>query len=295
MPTRLLPCLALLVAMLATPSAAHGALFDRVPVGVAGVKATRGFSPSLSVVLNAPDGYTRGCCYDSRAGQWAGPRWQASSDPAVSDASHVEWNVVYVRTSRSASALARSAGWAGYPEAAKGKKQVLHLVGGRKVGTLKAFHAFDAQQTPGAAAQEALVIDLSNRVKAVVLFNLGDPAVDEDPGLGRFTVNGLVASAWNRRQAAAVLEGVSIDGSLPPARIKARAGGRRVKGTVVDGFGHPVADAQVELRTTSGRKVATGRASKRGAFALAAPKAGTYRVGASFGGPTIRSAKIRVP
>lgn len=286
---RLALALAVAAAVPTAPAAA-APVVDSVQVGVPKT-ATRAFSPQLGVFLKSPGDYERGCCYDSRQGQWTGPAWQSSS--GASDRSHIEWRVANSRTGRSIAALARAGGRSGYPQVSAGKVKVPHIVGGRRVGTLPGFQALDAAPAPEAAAQQTLAIDLGQRVKSLVSFEASDPAVDSDPGLGAFTVGGIPASAFNRRQAQAAMRNVTVVGNLPPRKVRAKARGRRASGTVLDGFGHPVAEIKVSLLRGS-RRVAGGLTNRRGAFSLTAPKGGAYRVLATLSGAKARSATLRL-
>ena len=286
---RLITGLAVAAALPTAPAAA-ATVVDSVQVGVPKT-ATRAFSPQLGVFLKSPGDYERGCCYDSRQGQWTGPAWRASS--GATDRSHIDWRVTTTRTSRSTATLARGGGRSGYPQVSAGKVKVPHLVGGRKVGTLSGYQALDGAPAPEAASQQTLAIDLGQKVKSIVSFEASDPAVDSDPGLGTFTVNGMPASAWNRRQAQAAMRNVTVVGNLPPRKVKAKGRGLQAAGQVVDAFGHPVAEIKVALLRGS-KKVATGLTTTRGKFALSAPKGGKYRVLATLSGAKARSATLKL-
>ena len=281
---RLISGLAIAVAIPATPAAA-APVVDSVTVRVPKI------SPQLGVFLQSPGDYERGCCYDSRQGQWTGPEWQASS--GASDRSHIDWQVSSSRSGKSIAALAREGGRSGHPQVSAGKVKVPHIVGDRRVGTLSGYQALDGAPAPEAAAQQTLAIDLGGRVKSLVTFEASDPAVDSDPGLGSFTVNGMRASAWNRRQAQAAMRNVTVVGNLPPRNVNARARGRRATGKVADRFGHPVAEIKVALLRGSTR-VASGTTSSRGTFSLSAPRGGSYRVLATLSGVKARSKPLRL-
>lgn len=276
----------------AQPAAAQ--VIDRVQVGVPGT-ATRTFPENLSVVLSAPENFNRDCCYDFVSGAWTGPRYRADGRD-FQNASRIDWSVEFARTSTSRATLARAAGWRRYPEAAAEARKVRHIVGGRAVGTLKAFSAVDAQPAPGAKVQAAMVIDLGKRVKAITVFDLTDPPADQSSA-GALTVEGQPASVWNRRQADVALDRLYVEGPLPPRKVKVRAAGKRVTGSVVDSFGHPVGEALVRLQRRAGggwRPVAKANANTRGKFSLAARGAGQYRVVAALAKTTVRSKPVRV-
>jgi hypothetical protein len=286
---RLIIGLAVAVAIPVAPAAA-APIVDSVQVGVPKT-STRKFSPQLGVFLKSPGDYTRGCCYDSRRGQWTGPNWTASN--GATDASHIDWSVSSIRSSRSIASLARAGGRSSYPQVSAGRVKVSHLVGGRKVGTLKGYQALDGAPAPEAAMQQTLAIDIGGGFRSLVFFEASDPAVDSDPGLGSVTVNGMSASAWNRRQAQAAMRNVTVVGNLPPRRVNAKARGRGVTGKVVDRFGHPVAEIQVALRRGS-RTVAKALTTTRGTFSLAASKAGKYRVLATLSGSKAQSKTLNL-
>jgi hypothetical protein len=281
---RLITGLAIAAAVPTAPAAASPVV-DSVSVGVSHI------SPQLGVFLRSPGDYERGCCYDSRQGQWTGPSWQASS--GASDRSHIDWQVRSSRTGRSIAALARDGGRSGYPQVSAGTVRVPHIVGNRRVGTLTGHQVLDGAPAPEAAAQQTLAIDLGGRVKSLVTIEASDPAVDSDPGLGTFTVQGMPASAWNRRQAQAAMRNVTVVGNLPPRRVKAKARGRRAAGEVVDRFGHPVAEIKVALLRGS-KRAASGTTSSRGTFSLDAPRGGSYRVLATLSGVQVRSKPLRL-
>ena len=90
------------------------------------------------------------------------------------------------------------------------------------------------QQARFATTQAALAVDLGRRVKATILFTFTDPQADTDSSGGAVTVNGLAASAWNRRAAELALKSIELEGPLPISKVKARARGRAITGNVTD-------------------------------------------------------------
>jgi Carboxypeptidase regulatory-like domain len=292
---RLIACLGMLAASVSTAPAAAQPILDRVQVGVPGDAATRGYDDALSVALEAPAEFGRGCCYDGESGEWLGPRYAASANPSIGNPSRIAWDVSFARVRGSARALAASAGWADLPELDSGSKRVDHIVGGRRAGRLKARYALDAARAPGARVQAALVIELARRLHGLIVFDLSDPPADDAGSLGSFTVGGMPASAWNVAKARTALDRVYVEGNLPPARVRARKSGRRVRGAVSDVLGHPVSEVNVTLQRRSGgswRTAATGSTTTRGRFTLRAARPGSYRVVATFGGTTAKSARI---
>lgn len=278
--------LALVVALLSAGSAAAEPVLDRVQVGgVTGVSATRAFPTSLAMTFAVPSGYARGCCYDFRAGQWTGPVWRASADPNVGEPSTIDWSVEFVRGK--ALKAAAQAGWKQFPQASAAKRKVRHVIDGRTVGKLASYAVVDADRTPGATVQAALAVDLGKKVTAVVKFGMSNPPVDQDASFGALTVNGTPASQWNRKQADVAFASAYLEGLLPPSRITTKTAGNRISGKVSDQFGHPESTIPVVLKRGS-KKVATVTTDKRGAYALSAPKAGTYQVVATLGGFSVK-------
>jgi hypothetical protein len=265
---------------------------DRVVVG-GNSAATRGFSPALAVTLQAPTGFARGCCYTSVSGQWHGPRYQASSNGAVQNVSVIEWGVQFVRGSRPARSLARG-GWDWFPEVRGQAIKVRHVVGGRTVGKLPAFVALDAEPAPGAQQQAAVALDLGRRTRALVYLFAAEPAADQAGSNGTLTVNGTPASAFNRARVEEAVRALKVEGSLPPRKVAARAAGKRIRGKVVDSFGHPVGQTKVTLLTAAGRKVGTATTATSGRFSLSAARSGRYRTVAALGGTKARSKLLRV-
>ena len=272
-------------------------VLDRAQVGVPGKRSpTRGFSENLSVAMTAPAGYERSCCADFVSGAWDGPQIHADGAPAGERRARIEWSVAFERSRARAAKLARSAGWADYPQIAAGRRRVPHVVGGRRVGTLRAAWAIDAQAAPGARVQGAVAIFLGRRVHAVTLFHLPDPPSDQD-STGTLTVAGQPGSKWNRNHARAALDAVYVEGSLPPARVKARVRGRKVSGTVQDTFAQPVSEVEIVLQRRAGsrwRGTAKGKTSTRGTYSLRAPRPGAYRVVASLAGSSAKSRPVPV-
>lgn len=291
---RLAACLAIAGALVSAAPAAAQSDLDRIQVGVPGT-VTRDYATSLSLRLNIPSGFTRDCCYDFVSGAWTGPEIRYSGDPGRTDLSRVGWEVRFSRTSRSIASVARSAGWAGYPQVSAKKRTVRHVLSGRRLGTVPAYSTVDQQ--PGfATTQAALAVDLGRRVKATILFTFTDPQADADSSGRAITVNGLAASAWNRRAAELALRSVELEGPLPISRVAARARGRRIRGKVTDIAGDALGQAKLALQRRAGgwRTVRQGTSSLAGTFALAAPSPGRYRVVATLTGRSVRTRTIVV-
>jgi hypothetical protein len=294
MPTRLALCLALLcAAVFASPAAAQDNL-DRIQVGYPGT-VTRQFATSLSLAMTIPSGFRRDCCYDFQTGAWVGPDVRYPSGRTTQ--SRVPWEVSFTRTSRSAKSVAQAAGWAKYPQVAAKKRTVRHVLGGRRLGKIKAYSVVDQEAAPFAKTQAALTVDLGKKVKATILWTFESPESDTDSSGGAVTVNGVSARAWNRRAADLALKSVALEGALPINKVKARASGRSLKGKVLDIAGQGVGQAHVILQRKAGggwRKAAERASSLTGTFSLKAPGSGQYRVLATFGSASARSKALRV-
>jgi hypothetical protein len=287
-------CLAFFAGAVA-PAAAQDSI-DRVQVGVPGT-VTKNFSSSLGLRLTIPSGYARDCCYDFVSGAWVGPAVRYSGDPSRQSQARTEWSVSFKRTSQSLAKVAKSAGWTIYPTVSAHKRKVRHVLAGGNLGNLKAYSTIEQQFSPSAKAQGTLVIDLGQKVKAIALFTLLDPSVDSASS-GSLTVNGLSASAYNRKAAESMLKSVAIEGSLPISRVKARAIGGRIAGKVTDIAGQAVGQATVTLERRAGKKwktVRKGKSTLKGTFSLPATGKGKYRVFAKMAGASARSKPVRVP
>jgi hypothetical protein len=167
------------------------------------------------------------------------------------------------------------------------------------VGTLPAFYVLDAETPPAARNEAALVISLGRRVYGVALFILSAPYSNSADPYGEYRVDGTIRpSDWNRAQAGLALDGVAVEGNLPPARVTARASGLNISGAVRDGFGHPLSNVRLVIQVRKGRtwrRDAEAKTDTRGRYALGAKQRGRYRVVATLAGSTARSRGLQVP
>lgn len=273
-------------------------IVDFVQVGVPGRSSTKGFAPSLALVLSAPSAkYQRACCYDGSSGAWSGPEYRAEGNPNRGGSSTVGWKVSFARSAASPAALARKAPFLDAPRVAVGKVKIKHIVGGRKVGTITGAFVVVGERAPAARHQVAVVVPLSHKVKAVTLFNLATPFTDSAGQYGQYAIEGVRPSAWNRSQALLLVRRVSLEGALPPSKITVRARKGRLAGTVVDIYGHPVSEAPIKLRIRRNgawRPSGLGSTTPRGRFAFNGISAGTYRILVTLGGSKA-SRTARVP
>jgi Carboxypeptidase regulatory-like domain len=282
---RLLTLLALGASIAAVPAAA--AVTDSVKVHDTGGNRMEVFTRALALVFQSPPDYARGCCYDTNGGEWVGP-------PVVGGPgnSTIDWSYEPRFGEPDNATAARRALIHGAPEVASGATTVPHLIGSRSVGSIAAFYVITRLGALGGNARHeaAVAWPIHPGIHAVARFDLLNPVADPA------SVNGMLASAWNREQAERSLQGVSLVGSLPPRRVTARARGRRVAGRVLDMHGHAVAGAAVRLEQRRGRRwraISRTRSGATGGFSLRARSAGTYRVTATLV-ISARSARVRV-
>ena len=278
-----------------TAASATAAVTDRIQVGVPTNAATRGFAPSLAVSLTSPAGFVRACCYDDVSGAWQGPRYQATQNAARGGASRIEWTVGYERRRSTGLAIARRAAWRPGSEVAKGAIRVPHIVAGRRVGSLAGTFLVEAEARPSARHLAVVVVELGRNLHAAAVYDVSTPPSDSAGTDGEFRVGAERPSAFNRRQALAVVRRVGVVGDLPPRRVTARVLNGAVSGNVRDDFGHPVSEAPVRLlrKTGSGWRVAQkGTTSTSGGYVFPLPARASYRVVASLAGSAAGSAVV---
>ena len=285
---------ALIVALLAAP-AALSAVRDRIQVGQPGNAATKGFAPSLAVVLNSPPELSRVCCYDESSGAWGGPRFQASGNAGRGGQSRVEWVVSYERSAASMSALAGRAAWRDGREVARGTLRIPHVVAGRRAGTLPGYYLIEAEAAPSARHLVVVVVRMGRRLNALVVYDLAAPFSDSAGDDGVFTVDGARPSEWNRRQARAIVSRVGVEGDLPPGVVSASVVAGKIEGAVRDDFGHPVSEIPVRLMKKQGagwRVAGKTVTATTGRYRLATGARGTFRVTATLAGSSATSRRV---
>jgi hypothetical protein len=278
--------LSVLACALAVPAAA--AVVDQVKVRDTGGNRMVVFTRTLVVRYASPPDYRRGCCYDTNGGEWLGPRYTA---PGGSGDANMDWSYEPRFGEPDSATAARRALIHAGTEVSSGATTVPHLVAARSAGKIPAFFVVTrlSELAGNARHEAALAWPIHRGIHAVARFSLLSPVSDSA------TVNGMLASAWNRQQAEVALRGVTLVGSLPPARVTARAGRRRVAGQVRDMHRHPVAGATVRLERRAGRRwraVASTHTGATGAFSFKT-RAGGYRVTAALV-VSARSAAVRV-
>jgi hypothetical protein len=95
------------------------------------------------------------------------------------------------------------------------------------------------------------------------------------------------------------LNGVRLDGNLPPALVTARVSRapRALRGKVIDAFRHPLVAATVTLQRRVGsrwRTAATSRTKTNGLYVFQRPARGRYRAVATLGATRTPSASVSV-
>jgi hypothetical protein len=276
--------------VLAAPLVASAQVTNRAVVGIQGRNDTKGYAASLSIVFASPAAYGPGCCVDSDSGEWKGPPYQSTTKGSTSADSSLAYGAYFTRSASSAPAAAQANLVQHWPQISTSAVAVPHTIAGTKVGTLPGYLL--ATRSPGFPAQleDALAFPLCRGLFVVAVLSALKPQQDSDGLGGTYLVNGQSASSWNAAQIAAAVQGVSVDGNLPPGKLVAHASGRRIAGVARDCIGQPLVGLTV--RAVPGG--AAARTSATGAFSIPVKKAGTYRIGASLGGTTASSGLVKV-
>jgi hypothetical protein len=248
----------------------------------------------LVVELASPADYNRESV-SGESGRWVGPRYEERGNPGNAGLASMNWSVTFDQREGDAEAIAHAnvvnRGWA---RDQRGGLSVTHFVGNRNVGTiLGGYVMFSPAGTSDARFEGVLAFPLGTNLHAVVRFEALDPPADS------FLVKGSVlGKSWNRGQMLLALNGVRLQGNLPPQIVAARGveRGRFVRGKVVDRFLDAVLGARVSLERRAGgswTRVASGKTDQRGFYTLRAKRRGTYRVTARLAGYTATSREIR--
>lgn len=258
----------------------------------------RGYATDVTVAFTAPAGYTvPGGGYES----WVGPLYTNLATGDQSE-SRLDFDVHPDFSASSAEQAGREkigTDIGGIPtnEVRSGPIDVPHVIGGRKVGSIKGF----------VVIRRATRAEYEGWYEAAVAFSLGKGypilAADIDttaPGDdSNETIQGALPSAWNLQAVEEAVRGVAVEGNLAPSKVTARVRGGQVAGRVTDGLGHPVVGAKVALERGSGstwKQVAQGKTNANGEFKLrlAGVEPGqSVRVAVKLAGLTVRSKALR--
>jgi Carboxypeptidase regulatory-like domain len=250
--------------------------------------------PGLLVELASPAEYNRQSVL-GESGRWVGPRFEERGNPGNAGHASLNWWVTFDEREGDAEAIAHAhvvhKDWV---RDQRGGLSITHVVGNRNVGTiLGGFTMFSPAGTSDARFEGVLAFPLGTNLHAVVRFEALEPAADS------FLVKGqVVGKSWNRGQMLLALNGVRLQGNLPPKIVAARGieRGRFVRGKVVDRFLDAVLGARVSLERRAGgswTRVAGGKTDQRGFYTLRPKRRGTYRVTARWAGYTATSREIR--
>lgn len=269
---------------------ASAGVTQRAQVGVSGRNSTHGYPASLYVVFKSPPDYNAGCCYDGDGAEWRGPRYVAEKKPDFDGDTKLDWGAYFeTRVSTSEQAARESFIFKSWVDVSKTTVGVPHVVNGREVGTIPGVAVMT--RSPGktsAAFEAALGFPLCRGLFVSALFSATAPLNEETGLYGKYLVNGVPVSQWNRTQLETALQGVSLEGNLPAGKVNVRASGRVLSGVVSDCVGHPMPSVRVHVGATS------TRTSGIGAYRLRLRHGGLVRVIAVGGGRSVRSAPIRV-
>jgi hypothetical protein len=286
-------CLAAGLAALAAWSPGAGAqAVERVRIADQARQA-HGLPPGLTVELASPPSYNR-LSLAGDNGRWSGPRFEEPGNPGNSGFASLDWSVSFEERTGDPDAVALAhVNHREWSRDQRGGLSVSHVVGKRSVGTLLGYYYLMTPTLGGGDArfEASLAFPLDVNLFAIVHLEALEPSNDT------YKVGPVFASNWNRGQVLVALTGVGLQGNLPPKIVAAKTSerGRRVKGKVVDRYLDAVVGAPVALERSRGgswRRVAHGKTSQRGFYALRAGNRGAYRVTVSMAGFTAQSRVI---
>jgi hypothetical protein len=284
--------------MVVSASAASADVSERIRVSTLGGPMTQGLPASVRLWVTSPPSYNR-TTFTGTSGRWVGPRYAATGNGAVGGDTSITWSL-RITQAKDAVAAANAALQNNWPMDLRGGLSVPHVVGTRTVGTFLGHYRLT--HAPGgdsiAAYELGVAFAVAPRVFVQLRFEVPDPVSDDAGTAGKYVVNGLLASVWNRGQALWTMSALELHGALPPSRVSAKAvaGGRTVRGVVADAFTHPVGRAKVVLQRFTGggwRKVASTRTNAGGVYIIRGiTTRGRYRAVATLGAAAVRSAAV---
>ncbi|MEX0675049.1 MAG: hypothetical protein WD067_09760 [Gaiellaceae bacterium] len=253
---------------------------------IASAAEGKGYPASLAVMIASPPDYVLD--YVGRLAndaQWKGPRYQATGLASLGGDAALGWSASVEKkpSNRQTIIDALVHDWDVVQE---GSEPIERRVAGKSVGTLPGTWVLtQGSVMAGEARYEAgLVFPLCGRTAHLwisALLPSGDSAGGA-MGFGEYRMaDGSKPTAWNRAQVLATIQGVSVDGSMPAARLTAARRGRAIAGRAADCNGHPAAGLAVKLERRVGKRwvrAATGRTRADGSYSLPAKEAGPFRV-----------------
>ena len=272
-----------LAALVVVPVALAQAEQDRVRL------TPRGFSSATVVTVPVLPEFRR-TGFDGDSGGWEGPTCERP--PFGSGTVALTWGVGFAahRSAAEAAGAALTFRWAVVEISAV---PVRHVVGGRDVGAISGVLYVTDSRSPQGWHEAGLGFPIGRGYYAVAeAWSRGNTFAC----IVRSAQGPVSSATWHRDTSGRALGRMRLEGSLPPARVGARGSAARVAGTVRDSFGHPVAAATVALHRRGGRRwrrVASGRTTSRGSYAIRAVRRGQYRVVATLAGSSARSRVVR--
>lgn len=244
----------------------------------------KGYPASLAIVIASPPDYVLD--YMGRFGndaQWKGPRYQATGRPSLGSDATLGWSASIEKKPSSRQTILGNLvhDWTIVQE---GSEPIERRVAGRSVGTLPGTWVLtQGSVMAGEARYEAgLVFSLCGRTAYIGISAMapsGDSAGGA-MGFGEYVIMGTKPTIWNREQVLATIRGISVDGSMPAARLTAARRGRAIAGRATDCNGHAGAGLAVKLERRVGKRwtlAARGKTRADGSYSLAAKGAGPFR------------------
>jgi hypothetical protein len=284
------------------------------PVPLAGVNLPKTYAQALGLSLAIPGDYR-----ETGYRQWSGPSWHDPKKPSVNGIAGIQWLVRLDAENGTADAAATDilSSTAKYSRhISRGPTEVPHVgMNGQPLGSIPASSVIVQSADPKANAQYqgALAFRLARPMPmkpsasrkapfVVIRFKLELPSSD------RYVVGpGALPSSWNLERTRAALAGVRLVGSMPPARMTARARTRTVSGAVADAVGHAVPGAIVTVYRVvppvrksakpTFASIARTRTGELGRYSLQVPRSlppGPYRIVARLGeSAVVRPLRLR--
>ncbi len=266
-----------------------GVLAGAVPAGAA-PQSTGMAGVSLQVV--GPASFNESCCTTVGGGSWLGPEYVSTDGTPSGVRARLDWSLKLRVRAAAVDVAARNGLVQGWPVVEAGAVLVPHVVGGRTVATIPASYLL-TQKPNGAQTELSIALALHRATFARAHFVLAGTRAGTRSSASAFSIDGVQAADWNRKAIAATLEGLVLEGSLPPAHVVLRRTRRGFAGTVRDVNGDPVAGARVTLLRRVGSRwlaTATSRTTAQGGYAVVRRLVpGSYRVVASLDGYAARS------
>jgi hypothetical protein len=249
----------------------------------------RGFSIETAAFVGVLPEFRR-TGFDGDSGGWEGP---ICDHPTFPGPVALTWSVGFEDRSRSAEQAATAALTFTWTVVERSAISVRHVVGRRDVGAIRGALVVTDSGSPQGWHEAGLGFPLGRGVyAAAAAWSRGNTFAC----VVRSAQGPVPSSTWHRQKSRQAMEGIHLDGNLPPARVTARGSTSLVTGTVRDSFGHPVAGVVLKLERRAGgtwRRAASGFTSRRGSYAIRVRKPGRYRTIATLAGVSARSGVVQ--